>query len=115
MSAEIDCMLTVLGAKSRDGCLRSFGGYREVLNSVFTSVDFPRPDSPANLVNVPSSKSMSDCYFLTNDHNVEVEAFSHTLAVPLVWQVREPNIASKLPAHDVPHISGCLCCRFRVF
>lgn len=28
------------------GGLRSLGGYSEVLNSVFTRVDFPRPDSP---------------------------------------------------------------------
>jgi hypothetical protein len=47
MSALMLCMLTVLGAKSRDGCLRSLGGYREVLNRVLTRVDLPRPDSPA--------------------------------------------------------------------
>ena len=30
------------------GPLRSFGGYRDVLKSVLTSVDLPRPDSPAS-------------------------------------------------------------------
>lgn len=51
---------------------------------------------------------------LTNDHNVEVEAFPHTLAMPLVRKVRESNVACELPAHDVPHISGCLCGRFGI-
>lgn len=46
MSAEMDWIDTVLGIISAEGPLRSFGGYREVLKRVFTSVDFPRPDSP---------------------------------------------------------------------
>jgi hypothetical protein len=45
MSALIDCIETVL-EMSMLGGLRSLGGYREVLNRVFTRVDFPRPDSP---------------------------------------------------------------------
>ena len=46
MSALIDWMETVFGIISKLGPLRSFGGYKEVLNKVLTRVDFPRPDSP---------------------------------------------------------------------
>lgn len=41
----------------------------------------------------------------TNNHDVEVEAFAHTLAMPLVGQVRETNVAGELPAHNV-HVVG---------
>lgn len=37
----------------------------------------------------------------TDNHHIEVEALAHTLAVPLVRQVRETNITCKLPAHNV--------------
>lgn len=37
----------------------------------------------------------------TNDHDVEVESLANTLAVPLVGQVGETNIASQLPADNV--------------
>jgi hypothetical protein len=47
---------------------------------------------------------------LTNDHNVEVEALAHTLAMPLVGQVGETNVASKLPADNVPHVARRLGC-----
>ena len=47
---------------------------------------------------------------LTNDHNVEVEALAHTLAMPLVGQVGEPDVASKLPADNVPHVARGLGC-----
>jgi hypothetical protein len=47
---------------------------------------------------------------LTNDHNVEVEALAHTLAMPLVGQVGETDVASKLPAHNVPHVARRLGC-----
>jgi len=49
-------------------------------------------------------------FVLTNDHNVEVEALAHTLAMPLVGQVGETNVASKLPADDVPHVARRLGC-----
>src|SRR3569833_3446398 len=48
ISALMDWMVTVFGMMSRLGPLRSLGGYRDVLNSVLTSVDFPRPDSPGD-------------------------------------------------------------------
>ena len=47
---------------------------------------------------------------LTNDHNVEVEALAHTLAMPLVGQVGKTDVASKLPADDVPHVARGLGC-----
>ena len=47
---------------------------------------------------------------LTNDHNVEVEALAHTLAMPLVGQVGETDVASKLPADNVPHVARGLGC-----
>lgn len=44
----------------------------------------------------------------TNNHDVEVESFAHTLAMPLVGQVRETDIACELPAHDVHVVChGC--------
>ncbi len=46
MSALMDWMVTVLGMMSWVGPLRSLGGYSDVLKSVLTSVDLPRPDSP---------------------------------------------------------------------
>lgn len=47
---------------------------------------------------------------LTNDHNVEVEALAHTLAMPLVGQVGETDVASELPADNVPHVARGLGC-----
>lgn len=41
----------------------------------------------------------------TDNHDVEVETLAHTFAVPLIWQVRETNVAGQLPAHDV-HVVG---------
>ena len=37
----------------------------------------------------------------TDNHDVEVEALANTLAVPLVWQVGETDVASKLSANNV--------------
>jgi hypothetical protein len=44
---------------------------------------------------------------LTNNHDVETETFSDTLAVPLVWQIGESNEAGQLPAHNVLHVACC--------
>ena len=44
---------------------------------------------------------------LTNNHDVETESFSNTLAVPLVWQIGESNKTGQLPAHNVLHVAGC--------
>lgn len=38
---------------------------------------------------------------LTNNHDVEVEAFADTLAVPLVWQIGKANVTGQLPANNV--------------
>lgn len=38
---------------------------------------------------------------LTNDHDVEVEAFPDALAVPLVREVGEANVPGQLPADDI--------------
>lgn len=43
---------------------------------------------------------------LTDNHNVEVEAFPDTLAMPLVWQVGESNESCQLSAHNVSHVAG---------
>lgn len=43
----------------------------------------------------------------TNNHDIEAESFSDTLAVPLVWQVGKSNKTSQLPAHDVLHVTCC--------
>ena len=45
----------------------------------------------------------------TDNHNIEVEAFSHTLAMPLVGKVGKSNVAGELSAHDIPGIGSCLC------
>ena len=44
---------------------------------------------------------------LTNNHDVETETFSDTLAVPLVWQIGESDETSQLPAHNVLHVACC--------
>ena len=55
---------------------------------------------------------------LTNNHNVEVESFADTLAVPLVGQVRKTNVTGKLPANNVSAIIyGCRrarCCKSKL-
>lgn len=104
ISALIDWMETVFGMMSRLGPLRSRGGYREVLNKVFTSVDFPSPDSP-RLVSWVLARLENR---RTNNHDIEVESFTNTLAVPLVWQVCKPNVSSELSSHNVTHVAGLL-------
>lgn len=37
----------------------------------------------------------------TDNHDVEVETLANTLAVPLVWQIGEADVASKLSANNV--------------
>src|SRR5215469_4527377 len=113
MSALIDWMETVLGMMSRLGGLRSFGGYKDVLKRVFTRVDLPSPDSPAYSISRSSSRTRDA--IRTNYHDVKVEAFPDTLAVPLVWQVSKPNIAGQLPSHNVSHVTGGLCGGLGVF
>ena len=51
---------------------------------------------------------------LTNYHDIKVESFSHTLSVPLIWQIGKTNIASQFSAHYIPHIARRQSCRFRV-
>lgn len=41
----------------------------------------------------------------TNDHNIEVEALAHTLAVPLVGQVGKADIAGQLSSDNVSVVS----------
>jgi hypothetical protein len=100
----MDWMVTVLGIMSRLGPLRSLGGYREVLNRVLTRVDLPRPDSPRNIIS-HTCLDLAAILQHTNNHNIEVEALSHTLAVPLVGKVGETNIAGQLSSDDVTVIS----------
>lgn len=83
-----------------------------MLNKVLTRVDLPRPDSPVKGL-VVWHPSRCRCYKRdgderTNNHDVEVEAFSHTLAVPLVREVSKTDIASKLSSNDVSAVvHGC--------
>lgn len=44
----------------------------------------------------------------TDHHNIEVETLANTLAVPLVGQIGESNIAGKLAANNVLHIASGL-------
>lgn len=47
---------------------------------------------------------------LTDNHDIEVEAFTDTLAMPLVGQVGETDVASQLAADHVLHVGGGLSC-----
>ena len=71
-----------------------------MLKRVFTRVDFPRPDSPEERISC-GAFAMGQPPALTNYHNVEVKTLSHTLAMPLVWQVGESDVPSQLPADDI--------------
>lgn len=71
------------------------------MNRVFTSVDFPRPDSPGGR-KLGVFLRRGSARELTDNHNVEVEAFTNALTVPLVRQVREADITSKFAANNVP-------------
>jgi hypothetical protein len=51
---------------------------------------------------------------LTNNHDVEVEALANALAVPLVRQVGEANIASELPTDNISGIIWWRCCDHHV-
>lgn len=44
----------------------------------------------------------------TNNHHIEVETLADTLAVPLVGQVGETDVASQLAADDVLHVVSSL-------
>ena len=82
MSALMDWIDTVFGMMSRLGPLRSRGGYSEVLKSVLTSVDLPRPDSPA--LRVRHAHNSKIRLQRTDNHHVEIETLADTLTVPLV-------------------------------
>ncbi len=43
---------------------------------------------------------------LTDNHDVEVEALSDALAVPLVREVGKANVACQLPANHISAIVG---------
>lgn len=51
----------------------------------------------------------------TNHHDVEIETFTDTLSMPLIWEVCEPNVTSELPAHNISHITSRLSCSLRIF
>ena len=54
---------------------------------------------------------ISERKVLTDDHDIEVEALADALAVPLVGQVGETDVAGQLPTNDVPVVAqswgGC--------
>lgn len=77
-----------------------------MLNRVLTRVDFPRPDSPETRYQLCSHEPLSLVH--TDNHDIEVETLADTLAVPLVGQIGETNIASELAADDVLHIGSSL-------
>jgi hypothetical protein len=41
---------------------------------------------------------------LTDYHDIKVEPLADTLAVPLVREVCEPDVASQFPTDDISHI-----------
>lgn len=79
---------------------------------MLTRVDFPRPDSPAQcqwpLILYFAKQIASIESSRTNNHDIEVETLTDTLAVPLVGQVGETNVASKLATDDILHVVGSL-------
>lgn len=44
----------------------------------------------------------------TDNHDIEVESLADALAVPLVGQVGETDVAGELAAHHVLHVGGGL-------
>ena len=108
-------MDTVFGMISRLGPLRSLGGYRDVLKRVLTRVDFPRPDSPIGRSASKIVRGLSSRSKHTNHHDVEVEAFTDALSMPLIRKICESNVTSKFPAHNVSHVTGGLSCSLRIF
>lgn len=78
-----------------------------MLNKVFTRVDFPRPDSPNGDISFHNTFSLHSASH-TNNHHIEVEALADTLAVPLVGQVGETDVACQLAADHVLHVGGSL-------
>ena len=83
-----------------------------MLKRVLTRVDFPSPDSPMR-VSVICGDSNSRTR--TDNHDVEVEALADALAMPLVGQVGETDIAGQLSSHDITHVAGSGGGSLRVF
>lgn len=91
------------------------GAYKLALKSVLTNVDLPSPDSPATSVRHvstsirPYSTDNGVIWegLVTDDHDIKVEALADRLAVPLVGQIGEPDVAGQLPPHNVAG-RGCL-------
>ena len=78
ISALIALILTVCGTSTEVGPLPLRGAYKLALNKVFTSVDFPNPDSPR----IPlEERTKGVC---TNDHDIEIESLSNGLTMPLI-------------------------------
>lgn len=77
-----------------------------MLNRVLTRVDFPRPDSPGE--HCEDDPYAPVRYVRTDNHHIEVEPLADALAVPLVRQVGETDVAGELAAHDVLHIGSGL-------
>ena len=82
------------------------------MKRVLTKVDFPSPDSPIILSHCCLPILM---WTLTNYHNVEVEPFTDTLAVPLVRQIGEAHVSCELPSNNIPHVTSRLCRGLGVF
>lgn len=55
-----------------------------------------------------SSTVIGNDWLRTNNHDVEIETFSNTLAMPLIGQVRKAHVLIQLPPHYVPHIARSL-------
>ena len=56
-----------------------------------------------------------DVVIHTDNHDIEVEAFADTFAMPLIRQIGKANIAGQLPADDISHIVRCGSGSLRVF
>lgn len=85
-----------------------------MLNSVLTRVDFPRPDSPEIAISYSLYMTCGRVGELTNNHDIEVEALTDTLTVPLVGQVGKTDVTRQLSAHNIlvlNHSARCGCRR----
>lgn len=69
-----------------------------VLKRVLTNVDFPKPDSPEG--GQGEDERSGEQRGRTDDHYGELETLPDTLAVDLVWKVRETDVTHEFLADN---------------
>jgi hypothetical protein len=112
--AQADAVLLDVGARGLDGDglgadvqARGLGLLGRVEGRVEERVDQGRL-SEAGLACTGLAGAVTSQGRPTNDHDVEVEALADALAVPLVGQVGEADVARQFPSHNVAHVAGGL-------